>query len=88
MLIQPNTQTTTTGLFAPDGSLLTKPTTTLLPTEVQLLRDYRAFLTKYRLREAVFCDACFEGDLSDGTRFAVTPTLVHVECRCKILRGT
>ena len=72
-------------IIGPDGSILNKPTIPIEPEEARLLKKYRAFLEKYGLREAIFCQQCFDGNRADGTRFHVTPNGVMIECRCRTL---
>lgn len=81
----PSTTARATEIVGPDGSVLNKPVIHLERREAETLKQYRKFLEKYALREAVYCSRCFEGNRADGTRFHVTPAGVMVECRCRTL---
>ena len=70
-------------LIAPDGSLVSKPNVPISLEDHLLLLKYRKFLERNGLREALYCQDCWTGNREDGTRAAVTPTSVLIECRCK-----
>lgn len=52
--------------------------------EAKLLREYKKFLMKYELREALYCNQCWQHDLSDGCEAHVTQDDVLIKCRCQI----
>lgn len=58
--------------------------------EAKLLRDYKKFLMKHDLREALYCNRCWQHDLSDGTEAHVTDSDILIKCRCTLrhYRGT
>lgn len=85
MLLKPNTNVTEGAIVGPDGSVINKPTVILSADEARLLRQYKKFLQKYGIRETVFCNQCFEGNLSDGMRAFVTDSQVMWECRHRML---
>jgi hypothetical protein len=75
---------TTGTILEADGSIANCPTAVFSPREATLLRAYKKLLAKYHLREALYCNDCFEGDLSDGCRAFVTETQIGIKCRCKM----
>lgn len=71
-------------IIEPDGSIANRPTAVFSPREATLLRAYKKLLKKYHLKEALYCQDCFEGDLSDGCRAFVTDEQIGILCRCKM----
>lgn len=72
-------------VLAPDGSVANMPTHVFTPREAQLLRSYKKLLEKYHLREALYCNDCWGGDLtSDGCRAFVSEQQIGILCRCKM----
>lgn len=71
-------------IVEPDGTLATRQTRVLTDADAKLLREYQRFLRKYELREALYCNACFEGDLEDGCRASVTLDRIGILCRCQL----
>jgi len=76
------------GLVSPDGTLLNRAEEPITSAEVQLLRLYKRFLHGRGLREALYCQRCFDGNRFDGMRAAVTEGNVLLECRCRRLTFT
>ena len=70
-------------LVGPDGTLVIKQNVPMSVEDHQLLLQYRKFLLRQGLREALFCNDCFEGNRNEGTRAHVTDSSVLIECRCK-----
>ena len=87
MAIHPDTpqadQKTVSNIVTPDGTAATYPTLVLTPEDARLLREYKKFLQRHRYREALFCNDCWEGHLSDGTEAHVTPNAILIRCRCR-----
>ena len=71
-------------ILAPDGSMANIPTVLLTAEEARLLREYKKFLNRRGLKEAVYCNACWEQNLQCGTRFFVTDDQVFIQCRCQV----
>ena len=72
-------------IVAPDGTVATRPTLVLTDEEARLLRTYKKFLLKYHLREALYCQDCWDGSSTqDGCRAFVTADQILIECRCKM----
>ncbi len=67
------------------GEPSTRPTVLLTAEEAALLRLYKKFLHSHGLREAVYCNTCYSGDLSDGIRASVTDSEVVFVCRHRML---
>jgi hypothetical protein len=72
-------------IFDANGEPATRPTQILTSEEAALLRLYKKFLHSHGMREAVFCNSCFSGNLSDGMRAHVTDSEVLFECRHRML---
>lgn len=71
-------------ILGPDGVVARLPVETLTFDEVQLLRSYKRFLSRHGYREALYCNRCFEGQLSDGCEAHVTPNDILIRCRCRM----
>lgn len=71
-------------IIGADGETATVPNVHLTREEAMILREYRKFLAHHHLREALYCDRCFEGNLSDGCAAAVTDHEIVIKCRCKV----
>lgn len=52
--------------------------------DAALLRRYKKFLERYGLKEALYCDGCWERDLSHGLEAYVTSDKVFLKCRCSL----
>lgn len=53
-------------------------------SDAMLLAAYKGFLKRHRLREALYCDECWDGSRADGCEAHVTETGdVLIRCRCK-----
>lgn len=75
----------TTGLIVgPDGNPISVPTIVLDSEDARLLRLYKKLLLKYGLREALFCNDCWNGSRHDGLEAHVTDTSIVMRCRCKL----
>lgn len=68
-----------------NGEPSARPTRLLTSEEAALLRLYKKFLHSHGLREAVYCNTCFSGNLEDGMRAHVTDSDVLFECRHRML---
>ncbi len=68
-----------------NGEPTTRPTVLLTAEDAALLRLYKKFLHAHGLREAVYCNTCYSGDLSDGMRAHVTDNEVMWVCRHRML---
>jgi hypothetical protein len=77
------TKTANAALIGPDGSLIEKPSVAFTAEEAALLRRYKKFLAHHGLREALYCNDCWEGNRSDGLRAFVRDDQILFECRCK-----
>lgn len=85
MLIRPNSGVVGGTILTADGEVASKPTVILSSEEASLLRQYKKFLMKHGLREAVYCNTCFDGDLDDGMRAFVRDDQILFECRHRML---
>lgn len=66
------------------GAPFQVPTIQLSADEARLLRQYKKLLASNGLREAVFCNNCWEGNISDGCDAIVTDTQIIIKCRCTL----
>jgi hypothetical protein len=85
VLIRGNTNVTEGTILDANGSIVNKPTKLLSADDAKLLRAYKKFLMVHGLREAVYCNECFSGNLSDGMRAHVTDGQILFECRHRML---
>lgn len=76
--------TTTTQILGPDGSVASLPTVLLSEEDARLLRTYKKFLEKHNLREALYCNSCWDGDRADGVKAFVTTSQIGIHCRCRL----
>jgi hypothetical protein len=55
--------------------------------EAKLLRDYKKFLQRRGLVEALWCQACADRGsmMSSGMRAFVTDSQIGIRCRCRFL---
>lgn len=72
-------------IVAPDGSLAHYPTIVLTGEEAKLLREYRKFKDRHRIKEANYCSDCWDGNRQDGMEGYVTPDKIFIRCRCRAL---
>ena len=85
MLLKPNTNVVEGVVLNADGSVANKPTTLLSADDAKLLREYKKFLSRMGWREALYCNQCYEGNLSDGMRVFVTDAQIMAECRHRLV---
>jgi hypothetical protein len=85
MLIKDTANTTTGTILTPSGEIAQKPTMLLSDDDARLLREYKKFLQRHGLRETLYCNTCFEGNLNDGLRAFVTDGQILFECRHRML---
>lgn len=71
-------------ILGADGQPAILPLLELALEDVKLLREYKKFLQRLGLREALYCNACFEGELGDGCEAHVTDGDVMIKCRCRL----
>ena len=75
---------TTSILYAPNGEQATFPTRLLSDDEARTMRQYKKLLLRYGLREALFCNGCWNGDRADGCKAHVTDSQILIQCRCTV----
>ena len=71
-------------IVSPDGTAANYPTVLLSMEDAKLLREYKKFLLRMGLKEAVYCNSCYERNLSHGTEFFVTSDQIMIKCRCQV----
>lgn len=69
-------------IVGPDGEPLAIQTVMFTTDEARILREYKKLLMRYALREAVFCQHCWNHHLSDGLDAFVTDQAIVWKCRC------
>ena len=70
-------------ILAPDGGLANIPTVAISYTDALLLREYKKFLQRHGLREALYCNECWTKERHDGCEAFVTQTAIMIKCRCR-----
>jgi hypothetical protein len=80
-----NTDTVAGTIVNAQGEVVSKPTVLLSQEEAELLRKYKKFLHKRGLREALYCNTCFNGSLSDGMDAFVTDGQIMFKCHHRML---
>ena len=78
---------TTSTVVDAHGQPATLPTTILTSEELSLLRLYKKFLLKHGLREALYCNTCWNGERADGCEAHVTESQALIKCRCTVRFG-
>ena len=71
-------------ILGPDGNPAIVPTLVFTQDEAHTFREYKKLLHRYGLKEALYCNDCWEGGLSDGCEAMVTSGQIVVKCRCKL----
>ena len=76
----------TTGLIVDpySGDPIAVPVVKLDAEDARLLRKYKKLLLKYGLKETLYCDACWERNLSHGCEAHVTDHEILIRCRCQL----
>lgn len=77
-------ETTTGTILGPDGAPALIPTVVFSDDEARVFREYKKILQRYGLKEALYCDACWDRQLSHGCEAHVTSNQILVKCRCKL----
>jgi hypothetical protein len=78
-----NTDTAESVIIAPDGSVDTVPAIIISDADATLLREYKKFLLRQGLREALYCQHCWSGERHDGCKAYVTDAEIAIVCRCR-----
>ena len=76
--------TGTATIVAPDGTVANYPSITLSHEDAKLLREYKKFLQRNHLQEALYCLSCYERNLAHGCEAFVTTERIVIKCRCRI----
>jgi hypothetical protein len=85
MLIKPNTNVTEAVILDANGQPKSLPTQVLTSEEAHILRAYKKFLHTHGLREAVYCNTCYQGTQHDGMEAYVTDGEIFFRCRHRML---
>jgi DNA-binding sugar fermentation-stimulating protein len=72
-------------LIIPNGTAITRDKL-LSQSDAELLRKYKQFMVKYKLREALYCVHCEDAERMPGLRASVTDSKIDMECRCTVRR--
>lgn len=73
-------------ILAPDGSLAAHREKLIAADDAMLLREYKKFLQKYGLKEALWCAKCAEAGVPEGLRASVMDDKIELACRCTTRR--
>lgn len=57
----------------------------LTAEQARVFREYKKVLHALGLKEALYCDRCWEHNLSHGTEAHVTTDKIFIRCRCRML---
>lgn len=71
-------------IVTPDGSPAQLDTIHLDQAEAMLLRQYKKFLQRRGLKEALYCDACWGNHVHNGCEAQVTDGQIFIKCRCTL----
>lgn len=82
MLVKDNANIEQGTIVGADGVPLNRPTVMLTRHEARMLREYKKFLQKYALKEALYCQTCWSGNREDGTEAFVRDDKIGIICRC------
>ena len=85
VLLKPNTDVVPGTIVGPNGVPVNTPPQLLTDDEARVLREYKKFLHRRGLREATFCNTCFEGNLNDGMKVRVTDGQIVLICKHRML---
>ena len=66
------------------GAAATLATRELSPADAHILRQYKQFLQRQGLKEALYCDQCWNSDLAHGCEASVSANQIIIRCRCTI----
>jgi hypothetical protein len=58
------------------------PNVQLSLEDARLLREYKKFLTRHGLKEALYCSNCWSGTKEDGCKAFVRDEAIMIGCRC------
>lgn len=50
--------------------------------EARILREYKKILQRYAMKEALFCDHCWDKNVEHGLEAFVTDQMIAFRCRC------
>lgn len=67
-----------------DGQMYNVTPIELSHDEALILRQYKKFLRRHGLREALYCQSCWNGDRHDGCEAHVTDSEIGIACRCRL----
>ena len=72
-------------ILSPDGTIAANvlPHIELSLQDAEILRNYKAFLERHKLREALYCQRCWDGHREDGCKAFVRADRILIECRCR-----
>jgi hypothetical protein len=71
-------------ILNPQGEPVNIPSHSFSAEDARLLRLYKVFLQKHGLREALYCNNCWDGNTPDGCEAHVTGSQILIRCRCQL----
>jgi len=75
---------TTGTILGPDGAPAEVPTIVLDDDAARTFREYKKVLQRLGLKEALYCNECWDRNLDHGCEAYVTSSQIVVKCRCRI----
>ena len=75
---------TTGTILGPDGRPAATPVVILDHADARIFRAYKQVLRRLGLREALYCQTCWDQSLSDGCEASVTTAQIVIKCRCRL----
>lgn len=84
-----NTASTSTGLIIDPstGGAAQLATREITAEQARIFREYKKVMQTLGLKEALYCDQCWNANLSNGCEAFVTSDRIVIRCRCTIRHG-
>lgn len=71
-------------IVGPNGDPLSVPTILLDHRDAAIIRQYKKVLERLGLKEALYCDECWDRNVHHGLEARVTNEQIVMRCRCKL----
>lgn len=71
-------------ILGPNGEPLSVPTVILDAKHARIIREYKKVLQELGLKEALYCDECWDRNVHHGLEARVTDGQIIFRCRCKL----
>lgn len=70
-------------IVAPDGSLVSRPTTLIDVETAGILRAYFTWAMKHSLEPELFCKSCWDGTRADKAIYNIDDEQIAIICKCQ-----